>query len=333
MGGSKINLDSLAYVHYSHQDLAKEEKFLKDFGLEEVERVDSRVYYRGTGPQPFVYVAEQSTDPQGKRFVAGGWLVQSIDDLERASSLPAASSIKDSKEPGGGKVVTLKDPNGVEIRLLYGQETLGEKSEPMTSINTPSEKQRKGEFVRMKTGPSHIHKLGHYGFMIPPADYKKTLSWYTSTFNLKVTDSVYNPETNEDLTCFLHIDKGQTYTDHHSFFLGHTPKSKAHVHHASFEVQHMDDQLLGHDWLTNKGWTNCWGVGRHVLGSQVFDYWFDAMGNILEHYADGDLVNEDTPWGREIESPESLYVWGPNIPLGFVTTEMNDANVPIPAPA
>lgn len=28
---------------------------------------------------------------------------------------------------------------------------------------------------------------------------------------------------------------------------------------------------------------------------------FDATGNILEHYADGDLVNEDTPRGREVK--------------------------------
>ena len=26
---------------------------------------------------------------------------------------------------------------------------------------------------------------------------------------------------------------------------------------------------------------------------------FDASGNIIEHYSDGDLVNEDTPYGRE----------------------------------
>jgi hypothetical protein len=292
MSESKINLDRLAYVHYRHEDLALEVKFLKDFGLEEVHRTDARVYFKGTGPQPFAYVAEQSRNPsKGKRFVAGAWMVQSAEDLEHASQLPGASTIEEARDPGRGKVVTLNDPNGFEIRLLHGQEMLAENPESPTSVNSPSQKPRKGQFVRIQQGPSHVHNLGHYGFMVRPEDFKKTLSWYISTFNLKVTDSVYNPETNEDNTCFMHIDKGQTYTDHHvcllqhfefretnklssqSFFLGHTSQPKAHVHHASFEVQHLDDQLLGHDWLKRNGWTNCWGVGRHVLGSQIFDYW------------------------------------------------------------
>lgn len=59
-----------------------------------------------------------------------------------------------------------------------------------------------------------------------------------------------------------------------SFFLGISPMArKAHVHHSSFEVNDFDTQSLGHDFLRSKGWTNCWGLGRHVLGSQVFDYW------------------------------------------------------------
>jgi hypothetical protein len=35
----------------------------------------------------------------------------------------------------------------------------------------------------------------------------------------------------------------------------------------------MDTQLFGHQWLEQHGYTNCWGVGRHLLGSQLFDYW------------------------------------------------------------
>lgn len=52
---------------------------------------------------------------------------------------------------------------------------------------------------------------------------------------------------------------------------------------------------------------------------------FDASGNILEHYSDGDLVNHDTPFGREPQAPDSLAVWGPNLPLGFVTGRVEDA--------
>lgn len=46
-----------------------------------------------------------------------------------------------------------------------------------------------------------------------------------------------------------------------------------HPHHCSFEVNDFDSEHVGHEHLLSKGWTNVWGIGRHLLGSQIFDYW------------------------------------------------------------
>ena len=46
----------------------------------------------------------------------------------------------------------------------------------------------------------------------------------------------------------------------------------------------FDVQSLGHQWLSGKGYELSWGLGRHVLGSQIFDYWYDPSRFILEHY-------------------------------------------------
>jgi hypothetical protein len=72
--------------------------------------------------------------------------------------------------------------------------------------------------------------------------------------------------------------------------------------------------MLGHTWLTEKKYENCWGVGRHVMGSQIFDYWFDPSRFILEHYVDGDLVNDETPINRTMAAPDNLHVWGEFLP-------------------
>lgn len=69
----------------------------------------------------------------------------------------------------------------------------------------------------------------------------------------------------------MHLDRGEDMVDHHCFFIYEGPK--AHVHHTSFEVNDFDTQALGHDWLKERGYEICWGVGRHLLGSQIFDYW------------------------------------------------------------
>ncbi|OJJ98569.1 hypothetical protein ASPACDRAFT_45077 [Aspergillus aculeatus ATCC 16872] len=39
----------------------------------------------------------------------------------------------------------------------------------------------------------------------------------------------------------------------------------------------FDTQEVGHQWLAQKGYTSVWGVGRHILGSQSFDYWWDTI--------------------------------------------------------
>lgn len=52
---------------------------------------------------------------------------------------------------------------------------------------------------------------------------------------------------------------------------------------------------------------------RHVHGSQIFDYWYDPNKFIVEHYADGDLVNEDTKLLRA--EAGNMAVWGPPVPV------------------
>jgi hypothetical protein len=59
---------------------------------------------------------------------------------------------------------------------------------------------------------------------------------------------------------------------------------------------------------------------------------FDASGNIAEHYSDGDQVNFHTPLSREPAAPNTLFIWGPNIPLEFVTGKIEDAGKPMPPP-
>jgi hypothetical protein len=88
----------------------------------------------------------------------------------------------------------------------------------------------------------------------------------------------------------------------------HTPG----VHHSAFEVHNFDVQWLAHDFMKEKGYKLHWGIGRHGPGSQIFDYWFDLNGFVVEHYSDGDLVNDDTAF-RDWDIAEA-NTWGPHPP-------------------
>lgn len=138
----------------------------------------------------------------------------------------------------------------------------------------------------MQTGPAPVHRLGHFGMCV--TNFKAAYEFYTTRFNFKPSEvslplpmiginiltifQLVHDESGVDITTFLHLDREKNLVDHHCFFFFEGPK--CHVHHSSFETHDFDTQLLGHDWLRGKGYENCWGVGRHVMGSQIFDYWY-----------------------------------------------------------
>ena len=302
----KINLKHIAHVYYTHKNLDAAHQFLLDFGLSPVKRTEDTIYYRGYGTEPFVYCAQKGTED---KFGGTAWVVDSLEDLELAASLPGATPIQDSDAPGGGKKVTFYEPvDGCPWHLVYGQTSVEiTETFPELEYNFPTSKHRPvSKTQRFKKGPAPVHKLGHYGLC--HTNFNKAFEFYTSNFNFKPSDIVYDPKTKENVVTFLHLDRGSDWVDHHSFFFFEGPKF--HVHHSSFEVFDFDIQMLGHNWLAEKKYENCWGVGRHIMGSQIFDYWFDKSGFILEHYVDGDLVNDETPINRSQAAPDNLHVWG-----------------------
>jgi hypothetical protein len=96
--------------------------------------------------------------------------------------------------------------------------------------------------------------------------------------------------------------------DHHTLLT--VPAEAAGLGHIAFEMESADDIFVGHEHLEAKGHRHSWGIGRHVLGSQIFDYWFDPFGFRLEHWTDGDLFNQDTPMGRHPMATALDSQWG-----------------------
>ncbi|KAL5120425.1 hypothetical protein ACEQ8H_001715 [Pleosporales sp. CAS-2024a] len=323
---AQIQLTKLVHMRYQHPDLEAITSFLRDFGMSVAQKAQGKRWFKGYGEDQYVYYAQAGE----KKFLGGTFEVASFAELEKAAKIEGASSIQElSDAPGGGHLVTLHDPEGFPVNLMYGQtkKPAGPFPEILTT-NYESTKPRIARFQRFKPGPAAVHKLGHYGLCVQ--NFAAQMQWYTRVFNLAPTDFLTVDDDDDDdatttkpgggakkdVALFAHIDLGQDYGDHHTFFMSSNPTS--HVHHCSFEVHDMDTQALGHEWLAKKGYKSVWGVGRHILGSQIFDYWWDPTGNMIEHYADGDQVNEDTPIGWGDAGDESLAVWGPEVPKWFL---------------
>ncbi|KAF4548078.1 Hypothetical protein D9617_32g091980 [Elsinoe fawcettii] len=312
----RVQIIKTAFVTYNHKDLAAARQFLLDFGLHIVEERSDKIFFRGWGTEPVVYVGNQAEGEAS--FGGGAFEVESEDELEKASRIAGATPIYKLDMPGGGKAVTLTDPAGYKCHLVHGQTPRvadGPQREKLT-INFEDEKPRLGKFQRVPPGPAPVYRWSHVGVAYPIGMFQEMFDWYTTNLNFAPTDILERD--GKASTCFMHIDRGLEYTDHHAFFIKSAkPNQKPNVAHAAFEVHDFDVQQLGHQHLVSKGYKLCWGVGRHFLGSQIFDYWYDPSEFVVEHYADGDMVNSETPVSRLPAGPESLSVWGPECPDYF----------------
>jgi catechol 2,3-dioxygenase-like lactoylglutathione lyase family enzyme len=294
----------IAYGRLRSPDLDLMEEFLTRFGLVKSARTNNALYFRGTDPPHHIHVTEKG-EP---KFVGIAYYAASEDDLKKVAKLPGASGVENIDEPGGGKRVRLKEPNGYQIEVVWGLERLPEIKAPRQMINSGyAPTARAGQVMRIPKGASRCKRIGH-GVMGTPK-LKETVQWFRDTLGLICSDDVYAGEKDHLIGSFNRCDRGDDFVDHHVFFAlthGH-----AGLNHFSFEVQDIDDVFMGHYYLRDYGkYEHMWGIGRHLLGSQVYDYWSDPWGRVHEHWADSDRLNAKN--GSNLISAEEGLVsqWG-----------------------
>jgi len=307
-----IKVTDLAYGRLRTPDLDAAEEFLTQFGMARVERTKNALYMRGTDPAHHLHVTEKG-DPG---FVGLAYYAASEDDLRRVAKAPGASGVEDIDEPGGGQRVRLKEPNGYQIEVVYGIKPLPAIRVELQPLNSgPEPLKRAGELMRLPKGPSRVKRIGH-GVMASPK-VVETVQWFRETLGFICSDDVYEGSKDNIIGSFNRCDRGETYVDHHVFFC--IRNERAGLNHLSFEVQDVDDVFMGHQHLEALGtYEHMWGIGRHLLGSQVYDYWADPWGRVHEHWADSDRLNAKN--GSNLLPVEKALVsqWGGAPPEKFI---------------
>ena len=312
-----VKVWDIASVEFGRPDLGKALAFLSDFGLTIDSRDDDTAFLSARSGYGPCYILRRSDKPC---FLGVGLVVRTAGELERIARLPGASGVEPAWGWDEGRQVRLTDPAGFPVRVVHGPRR--EQPAPRRSLvqNLELPRTRVNAMQRPPFGAATVLRLGHA--VISVVDYFKSVRWYMDTFGLLPSD-VQTIGEGDPAIVFMRCDRGDTPADHHTLVLVQNVVNQ--YSHAAFECLDLDDIAMGQEHLLSGGWKHAWGVGRHLLGSQIFDYWRDPWGDKMEHFADSDMFTADHPADTTPLTTGGLYQWGPPVPSDFEAPKLTPA--------
>jgi hypothetical protein len=304
-----VKAQSLAFLMFEKPDLGAVKAFLLDFGMRTVSHNPDQLMMRGSGNAPCIFWARRG---KRSRYLGAAFTVSSQADLALLEKQANARRLPANLIPGGGAGVELVDPAGNLLWLITGQQPadplpLREPLHPLT--NGPGLTRRVNATIRPPLEPAAVARLGHV--VMQTADFAGMANWYMRHLGIIPTDVQYLEDGSPNL-CFFRLDLGDTPADHHSFVLAGGIEEK--YEHSAYEVVDLDALGQGQNVLRANGHRHMWGIGRHVLGSQLFDYWYDPDGMEFEHYTDGDVFTSDHETHYGPLDMSGIWAWGDDVP-------------------
>ncbi len=185
-------------------------------------------------------------------------------------------------DSAGGYGVSFRDPQG---RLLEVSAEL-----------------RQHDVVNRGYGPDRLSHI-----VLNSVDVPTSRAFYTDVLGFQVSDTYEN-----DVMVFLRCNEM-----HHCIVL--TPAQWTSLNHVAFEVESGDEVMKSLGRMRKAGFDTIWGPGRHGPGGNVFCYFTDPVGNVIEYTAE--LLQVDDSWEAQVwqRTPENADVWGTS---GGITPEV-----------
>ena len=301
-----------AFLRWESRHLAPTERFWRDFGFHIVRSTPERLVARAAGTAYCIAVAERAA---ANRFVGPAFRMSDDTDLATYVHRFGARWLSPDTIPGGGRGVSLEDPSGRNVWLLQGQvrvEPLPMRAPVNLLSNTARHAPRINRTVRTPIEPAQVARLGH--LVLQTVDFHAMAEWYLQVLGLIPTDVQYLPDGSPNLA-FCRLDLGDQPADHHTLVLVGGLEDK--YEHSAYEVIDLDALGQGQQVLRAAGHAHLWGIGRHLLGSQLFDYWRDPDGFEHEHYTDSDLFTADHETEYSPLTFGGIWAWGDDAPASM----------------
>ena len=293
-------VSDLAYARFRAPNLDAMTRFGQDFGFRDFAGAGDAVIAFGSLRNFPVHVTEV-----GEAGFAGFGAFMSAEGLATLA-LRHGKTVERVGAPFNTLRLRLMDPDGFVVDLLAPEALALRAPDARPGWNEAGLHARENLRLDMPGRPSRVFRLGHV--VLAVSDLETSRGWYEQNLGLRVSDYIVAPG-GETLTgAFMRCSMGPRPVDHHSVFIA--ARGEARFLHAAYEVEDFNDLMVGHDHLKQSGAVHHWGVGRHILGNHIFDYWLDPFGHELEHWTDGDVLDESHPPGRHTIETLLGVQWG-----------------------
>jgi catechol 2,3-dioxygenase len=253
-------------------DLGAAERFYTaTWGLAVAARESGRVWLRATGADCHVLCLEQADRPAIRsvtfRARDAGALEAVLADAVSAGAEVIAQPAE-LAEPGGGVAATLHDPSGFVFRLIVG--------DALRTAETLS--------------GDRPDRLAHVNLNCTDVD--ETARFFERALGFRLADR-------SKLMAFERCN-----SDHHAVVLAEAPVNG--LNHVAFNMPGWEGVMRGAGRLIGAGFPIAWGPGRHGPGDNVFAYFVDPFGFVVEYTAEVEQVRDDhVPRGPD------HWVWPP----------------------
>ena len=299
-----IKVQSLAWLEFEKPDLDRAENFARAFGFSTVRVTSTELHLRGTDPGAACVIIRRG--PRS-RFVGAAFAAAERRDVLRLADA-TDRTVTALPESIGGVTVDLTDPGGSLVRVVSdAHEAAALTPQQPQVVNAGPRIARINSTQRPPREPARIERVGHV--VLQSAHYLDSLNWYLKHLGLIVSDFLYYEGQRErgPVMSFMRCDLGPVPSDHHTLALNLVGA----FWQPSGVVCDLDAIAAGGEFLLDRGYRRSWGIGRHIQGSQIFDYWRDPDGFLVEHYADGDLFDSTLEPGWAPMTASGLAQWGP----------------------
>ena len=249
---TRFPITALRSVDLGTPDIDRSEQFyVAVWGLGVVARHNGVVYLRADGGDHHVVALHASARPELRAVT---FRVASTDDFAAVADNVVAqggriiSPVAANEAPDGGSVMTVRGPEGGVLRFVHGDAAHAAK---YPRADRPQ-------------------RLAHVN--LNSIDVDASARFYEKALGFRLTDR-------SKMMAFVRCN-----SDHHAVVIAEAGVNG--LNHVAFLMPDLEAVMRGSGRMIDNGFPIAWGVGRHGPGDNVFAYFIDPVGFVIEYTAE-----------------------------------------------